>query len=248
MSVQIRNRLIIPALALCAFWLQGCDNDNNNRTTTVPPPPPPPAMASFDIAVTNLSNAQPLSPIAVIGHQDGYALFTVGVSASAGLEEMAEGGDNTTLIAAAMADPLALVTASGAAPIGPAGSETVTITVLESNLATLRISVATMLVNTNDAFTAIDAVPVGSMALNDTRQMTAIAYDAGTEADTESAAHIPGPAGGGEGFNAARDDDADRVAMHSGVISQDDGLSSSGLSEQHRFDNPVMRLRITRTL
>ena len=33
------------------------------------PPPPPPAMASFDVTVTNLTNAQPLSPVAVIAHQ-----------------------------------------------------------------------------------------------------------------------------------------------------------------------------------
>ena len=59
---------------------------------------------------------------------------------------------------------------------------------------------------------------------------------------------IPGPAGGGEGFNANRDDEADRVSMHSGVVSQDDRLASSALTEQHRFDNPVARVRIERTL
>ena len=75
-----------------------------------------------------------------------------------------------------------------------------------------------------------------------------IAYDAGTEADTELAAEIPGPVGGGEGFNAARDDQGDRVSMHSGVISQDDGLVTSDLTGQHRFDNPVVRVLIERTL
>ena len=122
------------------------------------------------------------------------------------------------------------------------------IEILESDLASLLISVSTMLVNTNDAFTAVNAIAVGSMAVSDTVVFEGIANDAGTEADTEAAGHIPGPAGGGEGFNAARDDDADRVAMHAGVVSQDDGFATSGLTEQHRFDNPVMRVRITRTL
>jgi hypothetical protein len=70
-------------------------------------------------------------------------------------------------------------------------------------------------------------------------------WDAGTEANDELAATIPGPAGGGEGFNADRNDD-DRVAFHSGVISQDDGLASSALSANHRFLNPGAQLVITR--
>ena len=74
-----------------------------------------------------------------------------------------------------------------------------------------------------------------------------IAYDAGTEADSEEAATIPGPAGGGEGFNVARDDQADRVSMHSGVVSNNDGFATSNLTEQHRFDNPVVQIRIERT-
>ncbi len=235
-------RLLI--LAVAALWLQGCDNDD---PVTTPPPPVPPAMASFDVTVDNLTNAQPLSPIAVIGHVNGYALFVVGNAATAGFEEMAEGGDNTALLAEADGDANVLVSASGAAPIGPAGTETVSITMLESEIANLEISVATMLVNTNDAFSALDAMDVSSMAVGDTVMVEAIAYDAGTEDDTEAASDIPGPAGGGEGFNAARSDSADRVTMHAGVVSQDDGFATSDLTEQHRFDNPVMRVRIART-
>jgi len=175
-------------------------------------------------------------------------VFAVGSPASIGLEEMAEGGDNTALLAAADADALVIATTSGAAPVGPGGSDTLTLDVLESDVATLEISVSTMLVNTNDAFSGINGVNVSSMAVGDTMHIDATAYDAGTEADTELAAEIPGPAGGGEGFNAARDDDADRVSMHSGVVSQDDGLASSDLTGQHRFDNPVVRVLIERTL
>ena len=231
-------------LTVAALWLQGCDNDD---PVTTPPVQMPPAMASFDVTVDNLTNAQPLSPIAVIGHLNGYALFVVGNAATVGFEEMAEGGDNTALLAEADGDANVLVSASGAAAIGPAGTETVSITMLESDVANLEISVATMLVNTNDAFSALDAMDVSSMAVGDSVMVVAIAYDAGTEDDTEAASDIPGPAGGGEGFNAARSDSADRVAMHAGVVSQDDGFATSDLTEQHRFDNPVMRVRIART-
>ena len=40
----------------------------------------------------------------------------------------------------------------------------------------------------------------------------------------------------------------DRIvkSMHSGVVSQDDGLATSDLTGQHRFDNPVTQVRIVR--
>lgn len=228
-----------------ALLLQACDNDDTNIVTL--PTPPPPAMASFDVTVTNLTNAQPLSPAAIVGHRDGYAMFAVGSAATVGLETLAEGGDNSALIAEADADTNVILTASGAAPIGPAGSETVSITLLASELPSVRLSVATMLVNTNDAFSAVNGRALAALAIGDAISMNTIAYDAGTEADTEAATQIPGPAAGGEGFNVARDDDASGVTMHAGVISQNDGFSSSDLTEQHRFDNPVMRVRIERT-
>jgi len=37
------------------------------------------------------------------------------------------------------------------------------------------------------------------------------------------------------------------VLVHAGVISVDDGLTTSALNESHRFDNPVVRITITRT-
>ena len=58
------------------------------------------------------------------------AFMPVGTAATAGLEVLAEGGDNSDLISEADGDANVLATGSGAAPIGPAGSETVTITVL----------------------------------------------------------------------------------------------------------------------
>lgn len=246
MSYEFQKTLKLLVVMTGAYLLYACDSDTA-APPPPPPPPPPPAMASFDVTVSNLTNAQPLSPAAVIAHQDGYSIFAVGSPATGGLEEMAEGGDNTALIAEADADAAVTVTGSGAAAIGPAASETVTIDMLESELPGLRVSVATMLVNTNDAFTSLNGMSVESMAVGDVVIVRGVAYDAGTEADSETAATIPGPAGGGEGFNATRDDQADQVSMHAGVVSQDDGFATSDLSEQHRFDNPVVQIRIERT-
>ena len=245
MNSQYQRTIKLLFMLSGSFLLHACSSSDDNITIPPPPPPPPPAMASFDVTVSNLTNAQPLSPIAVIAHQSGYAVFAIGSASSVGLEELAEGGDNTALIAEADADAMVVGSVSGGAPIGPAGSETVTVEVLESDLTGLRISIVTMLVNTNDAFTSLNTA-VESMAVGDVLSFYGVAYDAGTEADTEMAADMPGPAGGGTGFDAVRDDQADLVAMYSGVVSQDDGLASSDLTEQHRFDNPVARFRITR--
>ena len=239
-----RNLLLI---GLGAFFLQACSSSDNPPPAPPPPPPPPPAMASFDVTVTNLTNAQPLSPVAVIAHQSGYSVFTIGSAATVGLEEMAEGGDNTAMLAEADADAAVLDSVSGAAPVGPAASETVTIDVLESDLPGLTISVSTMLVNTNDAISGISGADVSSMAVGDVQMARGIVYDAGTEANSELATDIPGPAGGGEGFNASRSDRFDRVAMHNGVLSQDDGMAMSALTGQHKFDNPATQVRIERT-
>ncbi|MDH3441763.1 MAG: spondin domain-containing protein [Gammaproteobacteria bacterium] len=243
MRINSLKGLTVTVIAL--LGAAACDSDSSTPSVNMPPVIQPPQV-SYDVTVLNATNAQPLSPIAIIAHDSGYSVFSVGSSASGGLEEMAEGGDNTSLIAEADADGAVVLTASGAAPIGPAGSETVRIFLDETDRPRLRISVATMLVNTNDAFTALNAWPVDSMAVGDVMTVDAVAYDAGTELDSESAATIPGPAGGGEGFNAARDDEGDRISMHSGVVSGDDGLAGSDLTEQHRFDNPVARIRIER--
>lgn len=238
---------VYALIGVAAFTLAACGSDNNGPGPLPDVDPPPPAMASFDVTVTNLTNGQPLSPIAVIAHQSGYSVFAVGAAATVGLETLAEGGDNSALIAEADADMNVAASGSGAAPIGPAGSETVTIEVLESDLPSLQISVSTMLVNTNDAISGLNGVDVSGLAEGDAWMSRAIVYDAGTELNTELAAEIPGPAGGGEGFNAARNDRDDRVTMHTGVISQDDGLMTSALTGQHRFDNPAMMVRIERT-
>jgi hypothetical protein len=247
MSIKRINLLRLLAIGFAAILAAGCDGDGgNNGNAGGQTAPPSVTMATFEVTVSNLTNGQPLSPIAVIAHQNTFPVFTIGMPASAGLETLAEGGDNSALLAEAIAIAGIGDTASGAAPIGPAGSETVSLTMDANVLGSMTISVSTMLVNTNDAITGVNAVPLGDMQVGDSVSLRSIAYDAGTEANTESAAHIPGPAGGGEGFNAARDDLADRVAMHTGVVGQDDGFASSDLTGQHRFDNPVAQVTIER--
>ena len=102
-----------------------------------------------------------------------------------------------------------------------------------------------MLVNTNDAFTGIDQLDFSGLAVGDSLTRQLAVYDAGTEYNDELAGSIPGPADGGEGFNALRDD-LDKVSRHPGVASVDGSNPDSALDQSHRFDGPVASLTITR--
>ena len=233
--MRFSKSLII--LALSASLAACGDSDNNEVEVTDPVMP---VMSyEFTVQVTNLTNAQPLSPIAAIAHTEGM-LWQIGEPASAALELMAEGGDNSELLAT----DFAMASSSAESPLPP--GEQVTLMLSTEQLDSLKISLATMLVNTNDAFTGLNAIDVSSLAVNESLSRTSFAYDAGTEANSEAQGTIPGPADSGEGYNEMRDD-INRVAMHPGVVSQDDGLTNSVLTSQHKFDNPVARITITRT-
>ncbi|WP_100658102.1 spondin domain-containing protein [Alteromonas flava] len=238
-SNPIKRQLLLATVVSVA--LSGCGSDSDDLPPPSPPPePPPPApvMVSYEVTLTNLTNAQPFSPAAIILHAEGQ-LFAVGEPASQAIEVMAEGGDNSQLIAL----DIALSAVSGVAPIGPGNNETITVTVEDTTDALL--SITTMLVNTNDAFTGLNAISLSELAVGDSWMTTTVAYDAGTEANSEAQGTIPGPVDGGEGYNATRDD-VDYVAMHGGVVTGDDGLMDSVLTVQHKFDNPVMRVVVTR--
>ena len=201
--------------------------------------------AQYQVTATNLTAGQPFSPLAVMLHTQNNPVFSLGTAASTGLEMLAESGSNTVFLG----EVNSTAEASGSGPIGPGASQTIT---LESNQLTpnsLRLSVVTMLVNTNDAITAINNIDISGMDVGQSKTFTSISYDAGTEANTETIATIPGPAGSGAsgGFNAIRDDINNQITMHSGVITAADGLATSNLGQQHRWDNPVGRFTITRT-
>mgnify|MGYP000014273321 CR=1 FL=1 len=220
--------------------LSACSDSDNDLPEVTPPPTPEPVIYSFEVSVTNLTYAQPLSPIAVVLHDEGN-LFSLGETASEALEIMAEGGDNSELLAVSVA----LATGSSEDVLMP-GTSTMVEVMIEDMMPS-SISLATMLVNTNDAFTGVNARSIADLAVGESISLLTSSYDAGTEANSEMMGTIPGPADGGEGYNAERDDVLDMVTMHSGVVSVDDGLTSSVLTQAHKFDNPTMRVVITRT-
>jgi hypothetical protein len=217
--------LMAGALAGAALMMGGCGSSDNAMST-----------ATYSVTVTNLTYQQPMSPLVVSLHPASEKLFEVGAATSEGLEHLAEGGDNSLLLTEA---PGTAVGGNGL--ILPGGSDTVSVEAEASSC----LSLATMLVNTNDAFAGLSCLDLSGLKAGEALTVNIVSYDAGTEANSETTGTILGPAGGGEGYNAARDD-RNFVALHGGVVTADDGLDGSALSAAHRWDNPAASVVIRR--
>lgn len=207
----------------------------------------------FEVTVTNLTKGQRFTPILVASHKQGLKLFELGQSASPQLETLAEDGDTGPLTNLLRGLPEVLdVTDSGALlPMGllsPGASVTLFI---QTRGAFDHITVASMLIPTNDAFFALNGVegPSG----NKTMTYFSPAYDAGTERNDEICrpgepkGSIPGPdcmtpppSGLGTAENFV-------VHIHPGIHGTGGGVTTSTLNPSMRdWRNPVAKVTIRR--
>jgi len=225
------NKLIVSTFLVA---LAGCSSDSDNST------PATSTSTEYRIKLVNLTHGQPFSPPLALLHDGKFKAWEIGTPASIALEKLAEGGDAGALLASQDGKPNHI----SDSPIAPGQGVSFSMTADSNDHQ--HLTLATMLVNSNDAFSGISGLDLAAMEAGETRIVNVGAYDSGTEGNSEAVGTMPGPADGGEGFNAARDDIADQVTHHGGVVSHDDGLVDSVLSDAHRFDNPVMRVEITR--
>ena len=191
--------------------------------------------AEYEVTITNLTRGQTFTPILVASHKRGVRLFEPGQPASVELEMLAEGGATDPLQATLEAMSDVREVANSGAPLPPGMSVTVSVATGDGFRY---VSVASMLVPTNDGFFAANGVrgPRG----NRTVTLRVPAYDAGTEANDEDCAHIPTGGGcGGEGFNTDRDGEG-YVHVHAGFHGVGPTLSEAG----YDWRNPVAEIKI----
>jgi hypothetical protein len=195
----------------------------------------------YKVTITNLTRGQVFSPPIVIGHDRNFSLFTLGEAASDELAALAEGGATQPLVDQVYGlYPYAV--AGG--PIMPGDSESVILEISKRNRSKL-ISVAGMLVTTNDAFFAVrDIWFLGKGNLI----VEAPAYDAGSEKNTEECKDIPGPPCGEPNEHPA-DEAEGYVHVHAGIY----GIAPIEEEEDPRlvpaennWDNPVAQITIRR--
>lgn len=170
----------------------------------------------YEVTVTNLTRGQQFTPILVASHKESLDLFRLGAPASAGLAILAEEGNTSPLASELSARPETGNVVSGAGLTNPGASVTL---IVEGGGRFDHVSVAAMLIPTNDAFFAINGVPLPRG--NQTLTLVAPAYDAGSERNDELCASIPGPnfaeCGGPGGGAAPAGGEEGYVHIHAGI-------------------------------
>jgi hypothetical protein len=190
-------------------------------------------VVTYQVTIENVTppSSQPLSPVGVVIHGADVDVWSAGSPASAAVAAVAEDANlpiYADTYAAAPGVKGAFVGGDG--PIGPGGDLTFEFNAKRND----RISIVSMLVNTNDAFTGLDSVRLG----NETQEFEVGAYDAGTEINNENPDFIPGPAGSGPGV---RDPEGGVITSHTGLVGQSGGIDLA----MYGWDGPVARITIT---
>ncbi|MCA8974120.1 MAG: spondin domain-containing protein [Planctomycetes bacterium] len=234
----MKHRFItLPVLVLTATY---------GALTSPPVSPPnsgsvaePVHLANWEVRITNLTRGQIFSPAVVAVHTAQQpSLWTLGEPASAELTMVAEDAQTGALMASLQGSPFVsdvqLVTL-GNGPIPP--GQTATAIVTGFNGRSNRLSLVGMLVSTNDAFYGVDSL---ELPRHGQTSMTGPAYDAGTEANTEQCAHIPGPPCGNGGVRVTQGAEG-HVHVHAGI-------HGGGGLDPAQFDwrNPAVRIEVRR--
>lgn len=216
------------------------------------------SWATYRITIQNLSESQPMSPAVGATHRKGIGMFKVGETASLGLEEIAEDGNQERMFNRfndLVSDTVTGVfgNPAGMPPLTPSGttvgdfSDALTRTLMARSWD--RFSMATMLICTNDGFTGLDRVKLPNKGAMMYRLN---GYDAGTENNTEMSMDIVDPCSAlgpvvlsgdpnGNVNDAVGTDPPMPIRHHPGV----DGTIGD-LFPAHDWDDPVAKVTITR--
>jgi len=185
----------------------------------------------YAVSVTNLTRGILFTPILVATHQPGMRLYDLGHPASEALSIIAEGGNINPLRALINATPNASTASS--APL--AAGQTVTIHVASLSTANT-LSLAAMMLPTNDGFIGITDVPLPKK--KEVLTYLSNGHDAGSEPNDELCEHIPGPQCGGQGVSPDAGGEG-FVHIHAGIH----GIGSLEPSE-YDWRNPVARITV----
>jgi hypothetical protein len=185
----------------------------------------------YEVSVTNLSKGLSFTPLLAATHNRSVAFFKLGQPASDALADLAEGGDIGPLEMMLLDNSdNVLETTTTEGLLGP--GETVSF-MIESDNKHQRISLAGMLLPTNDTIIAINSMRLPKNG----KTFYASAYDAGTEENDELCVNIPGPTCGGTPFS---DGQAEGYVYIGNGIHGNADLSS----DDYDWRNPVARVSI----
>lgn len=187
----------------------------------------------YEVTVTNVTKGMTFTPIMVATTRRGDQFFQLGAEASAEVEAMAETGDLGPLQASLDAHD---ISNSSFLPFLAPGES---VTQLVATRGRYRnVSIAAMLIPSNDTFFAVNGVPgprgMKSITIN------VPAYDAGSELNDELCVSLPGP---------GCDGDPGPISMNGeGYVYVSNGIRGIGDLDANLldFNNPVAQVTITR--
>lgn len=193
---------------------------------------------TYEVTVTNITYNQQFTPLLLATHRPDITFFTLGQPAIPPLVTLAEEGNVAPLRALLQGSPLVTATEAAAGLLNPGKSLTFRI---QGNPWRDRLSLAAMLIPTNDAFAALNAVALPFPGSGGQTHV-ARAYDAGSEVNDELCSSIPGPLFaecGGSGGGAKVNGGEGFVHVHRGMHGVGDFKAS-----RRDWRNPVAEVRV----
>lgn len=170
-----------------------------------------PPLRTYRVTLHNLTHGQPFSPGYAATHRPEFHTFQVGELAHPGLEAIAEDGNEVPAVSTLSGLEKVTDVYDINQPLTPngrvVGNFTDTLTFEIMARPGDRLSLAVMLICTNDGFTGLDA---GTLPEHGSVTYHAAGYDAGTEVNTEQSTdnvdpcsglgpvHLPGDPDGNE--------------------------------------------------
>ena len=204
-----------------------------------------------DITITNLTNGIHYTPFVIAAHDNLFHVFQVGQQATVELQALAEGGSIDGVVGLLNTAGAVVIENPAAGLMAPGGSATASMDTGTNEY----LSIAAMLLPTNDAFVGLDAWKIPQEA--GTYWINLNAYDAGTEVNDEiingggplGVPGIPVAPGldAGTGGTGVTDSETNQtVHIHRGSVGDDDltGGKSDLDNRIHRWLNPVLRVRV----
>jgi hypothetical protein len=192
--------------------------------------------SSYHVTITNLTNSIIFTPILVASQRRAVSIYELGSPASEDLAAVAESGDIGPLTTTLNADRRVVDVQNSVNPLLPGKSVTV---VVSAAHGARRISIAAMMLPTNDGFIALDSVKVprhGSVTF------FSPGFDAGSEPNDELCKNIPGPTCDGMGLSPGdNDSDEGYVHIHRGMHGIGDLVA-----DVYDWRNPVAKITVTR--
>ena len=129
----------------------------------------------YEVHITNVTPGQSFTPLLAVTHSAAASVFDAGTLASPELRMLAEGGDVAPLTSLLLGMPASVMEVVSSAGLTTPG---VTTTLIIMGGGTYdRLSVAAMLIPTNDAFVGVNT----ALPLHGEKVLFAYAWDAGTE-------------------------------------------------------------------